>query len=218
MQVSVKALLVTLLLVLPLAAGAQSTAYVTDDLRLNLRSGPGNQYRILELLPSGTAVQVLERGQEWTRVRAGGTEGWMRSSYLQSQPAAAVRLGQVSEELARLQEQNAGLTEALEATQQELQAAVAEAETLRAENETMSRRLEQASRGLELADENQALKKQVIDLEREVQDLTNETRRLSDRSRQDWFVVGAGVMAFGMLVGIVVTRIRWRRRNSWGDL
>lgn len=218
MHVSVKALLVALLLALPLAAGAQSTAYVTDDLRLNLRSGPGNGFRIIQMLPTGTPVQVLERDGEWTRVRAGDNEGWMRSNYLQPQPAAAVRLEDVSEELATLREQNAGLSEALEATQEELQAAVAEAQELREENDAMARRLEQASEGLELADENQALKKQVIDLEREVQDLTNEARRLSDRSRQDWFVVGAAVMAFGMLVGIIVTRIRWRRRSSWGDL
>ncbi|UEX77493.1 TIGR04211 family SH3 domain-containing protein [Sediminicurvatus halobius] len=218
MQGFFKALLFAVLFGVVGAAGAQSTAYVTDELRLNLRSGPGNEYRILQLLPSGTPVQVLERGNEWTRVRSGGNEGWMRTSYLQSQPAAAVRLEEATEELARLREQNAGLQEALEATRVELESTVAEVQSLRDENEAMSRRLEQASEGLELADENQALKKQVIDLEREVQDLTNETRRLSDRSRQDWFVVGAGVMAFGMLVGIIVTRIRWRRRSSWGDL
>lgn len=218
MQASIKAALLALLFALSGTAVAQSTAYVTDEMRLNLRSGPGNQYRIVQLLPSGTPVQVLERGDEWTRVRAGDEDGWMRSSYLQPEPAAALRLEEATEELEELRTQNAGLQEALNATREELEATVAEAEALREENETLSRRVDEAAEGLELADENQALKKETIDLEREVQDLTNETRRLSDRSRQDWFVVGAAVMAFGMLVGIIVTRIRWRRRSSWGDL
>ena len=82
----------------------------------------------------------------------------------------------------------------------------------------MRQRLQEADAGLELADENQALRKDIVDLERQVQDLAREKNRMTDHGRRDWFIAGAGVIVFGMVLGIALTRIRWRRRGSWGDL
>ena len=185
-------------------AAAQTTAYVTDALEITLRSGQGNDYRIIRLLRSGAELEVLQRGETWTRVRAGDDTGWVRSLYLQPEPVAAVRLERASERLERL---NAEL-EALRTANRELES----------DNQRMSQRLQEADEGLRLADENKALRKQVIDLERRVQDLARESERMADRERQDWFIAGAGVIVFGMLLGILVTRIRWRKRTSWGDL
>ncbi len=65
-----------------LPAGAVQTASTTDA--LNLRSGPGSSYGILEVMPSGTAVTVLEDdGSGWVQVRsASGQEGYCSREYL----------------------------------------------------------------------------------------------------------------------------------------
>lgn len=208
-------------LVLSGAAGtvqAQTAAYVTDQLEITLRSGQGNDYRILRMLTAGTEVQVLERGSDWTRVQAGSQQGWVRSAFLQAEPAAATRLERATERLSTVSERNQALTASVEDLETALAALSARAQELEQENQRMQIRLQEAAEGLELADENQALSKDLIDLERQVQDLRQEAARMADRSRQDWFIAGAAVIAAGMLIGILMTRIRWRRRSNWSDL
>ena len=63
------------------------TFYVTDSFRISFRSGPGIENRILKFLHSGAQVEVLETGEEWTRVRlldpeGGELTGWVLSRYL----------------------------------------------------------------------------------------------------------------------------------------
>ena len=199
-------------------AQAQTAAYVTDQLEITLRSGQGNDYRILRMLPAGAELQVLERGSEWTRVQAGDQQGWVRSAYLQEQPAALTRLERASERLAVVSERNQSLNATVEELQATVEALTEHARELEQANHRMQLRLQEATEGLQLADENQALRKDLIDLEREAQDLRQAASRMADRSRQDWFIAGAGVIAAGMLIGILMTRIRWRRRTSWSDL
>lgn len=199
-------------------AQAQTAAYVSDSLEITLRSGQGNDYRILRMLPSGTEVQVLERGTEWTRVQASNQQGWVRSVFLQEQPGAEQRLARATDRLALLSERNQSLSD----TVAELESTVAvlseHARELEQDNHRMQLRLQEAAEGLAFADENQALRKDLIDLERETQNLRQEVIRMADRSRQDWFLAGAGVIAAGMLIGILMTRIRWRRRTGWSEL
>lgn len=201
------------------SAYAGPTRYVTDEFTITLRSGAGNQYRILKLLPTGTPVEVLEAGNGWTRVDAGnGRRGWVPSQYLISQPPAADRLQRVSTELAQMHVQDSHIKQQMAESQQQLAQAHNRIQALSSERARLIQQLDEAREGFKLATENKQLKKQVIDLERRLQDLAHETERLSERSRQDWFLVGAGVLLAGILVGIIMTRIRWRRRSSWADL
>ena len=50
------------------AVGAE-TSWVKDELRLNLRSGPGNEYRIKGYIKTGDAVTVLSRREGWVQIR-----------------------------------------------------------------------------------------------------------------------------------------------------
>ncbi|PZA00728.1 TIGR04211 family SH3 domain-containing protein [Gammaproteobacteria bacterium 2W06] len=199
-------------------AMAQTTAYVTDALEITLRSGQGNDYRILRLLESGEQLEVLQRGETWTRVRAGNDEGWVRSVYLDAEPGAAARLEQAVSQRDALRDENRDLSEQVAALESQVEDLSSENERLREDNQRMTERLQEADEGLQLADENQALRKEVLDLERQVNDLSREANRAADQESRDWFIAGAGVIVFGMLLGILVTRIRWRRRSNWSEL
>lgn len=50
--------------------------------RVNLRSGPGTGYGVLETLAGGTEVEVLDSARGWLRLRPldGGPVGWMAAS------------------------------------------------------------------------------------------------------------------------------------------
>jgi len=92
--------LLVLLVALPAVA---EPAWVSGEVRLNLRSGAGNQYRILGVLKTGDALQVLERSEKWTKVRtAEGKEGWIPGGYLNPQPPPAIRLEELEVEVASL--------------------------------------------------------------------------------------------------------------------
>jgi SH3 domain protein len=130
------------------AAGAAhaETAWVKDELRLNLRTGPGVQFRIVGSVETGNSVDVLERGESWTRVQVhGGAEGWIPAGYLQTERPAAMRLSALEQETAELRQQVEELS--------------AQAERLRQENaELGGRDGEQRSRIEQLTRENLELK------------------------------------------------------------
>lgn len=69
----------------PAPAPAPGTATVTqpNNSFVNLRSRPHSEEdNVIAKIPSGTVVEVLERGDTWCRIRVNGQEGWMISWYL----------------------------------------------------------------------------------------------------------------------------------------
>jgi SH3 domain protein len=47
--------------------------------------------------------------------------------------------------------------------------------------------------------------------------LTDENATLKDSTRMDWFIRGAAVSLVAFLIGILMTRIRWKKQESWGS-
>lgn len=102
-----------------------NAAWISGNVRLNLRSGAGNDYRILGNLETGDEVEVLERGKRWTRIRSSdGTVGYIPGGYLEDDAPAEVRAKQLEAEVAEL-------TSRLTSTE-------GEAKTLRTQNEALS--------------------------------------------------------------------------------
>ena len=67
--------------------------YVRDELRINMRTGPGTQYRILKALASGDKVSRLDSSGDWIQVRTPeGLEGWVPGGYLSPEPPASLAL------------------------------------------------------------------------------------------------------------------------------
>ena len=58
----------------------------------------------------------------------------------------------------------------------------------------------------------------VEEAEQALEDAKAENRRLASRSNREWFVIGALVVIFGILVGLILPRIRWKKKSSWGEL
>ena len=69
-----------------LSAGAASAAVVTRD--LNLRSGPGTRYAVIDTMPAGAHVAVLGCGGAWCRVGWRGAQGFASARYLAGDGAA----------------------------------------------------------------------------------------------------------------------------------
>ena len=54
-----------------------------------------------------------------------------------------------------------------------------------------------------------------MSLERELQTVQQENEGLKDRTARDWFMVGAAVVLLGIIVGLIIPRIRWRKKSNW---
>jgi len=221
----VKILLGFVLLVLVNGLAAAETRYVSDRLEIQMRTGKGNQYRILRMLPSGTPLEVLETDQEngYSRVRTpSGVEGWVLSRYLMKGRAARDRLADAEKKLAQLELENRKLKAEL-ADLRKAKGGLDQARSqLSRENRKLSQQLEEikrtASSALAIDAENKELKSRIVAYERQLQTLQQENDSLKDRTARDWFMVGAGVVLLGIIIGLIIPRIRWRRKSSWDTL
>ena len=79
------------------------TMYVTDIFKVTLRSGQSTKNDIIRMLPSGTALEVLEadKASGYTKVRTpSGKEGWILTRYLMATPSARARIASAENKLA----------------------------------------------------------------------------------------------------------------------
>lgn len=55
----------------------------TNGSRLNVRSGPGTKFKVINTLANGTSLTVLESSGNWRRIKAfNGVTGWVSNNYL----------------------------------------------------------------------------------------------------------------------------------------
>jgi SH3 domain protein len=78
-------------LILP-AVSKADTVYVSEECEITMRTSPGNDRKIISMIKSGNAMEILEKGPEWSMVRIpSGKEGWVLNRYITtSQPSAMV--------------------------------------------------------------------------------------------------------------------------------
>nr|WP_245245506.1 TIGR04211 family SH3 domain-containing protein [Methylocaldum sp. RMAD-M] len=217
-------ILFVLILSAPVTIYAAEKAYVTDRLEVQLRRGQSLQHKIVRMVPSGTAVNVLEKnpqtGYSFVRLDS-GEEGWILSRYLSDQPIAINQLDEMTKKLETALEENKRLKSELstvtsgkqstDKTAQQLQA-----ETTRLNTELMA--IRQASANvLQIQAERDMLRESVIKLERELDTIRREKQALDEDHRQDWFMIGAGVLFGGIVLGVVLPRMSWRKKSAWGS-
>lgn len=57
-------------------------AGIINDNGVNVRSGPGTDYSILNTLTKGTAVTILETRGDWQQIQYGNLKGWVTSRFI----------------------------------------------------------------------------------------------------------------------------------------
>jgi SH3 domain protein len=203
-----------------------ATRYVTDALEVTLRTGESNRYRIIRMLPSGTPVEVLgvNEATDYARVRMeDGTVGYILERELQDEPAARTRVAELEKRLAELQAEPDALAARLAALQAEYARMDSDFRKVQQENLRLTQELaiirHASTNILDITSDRDRLRIQVGELTRERADLKQANRDLGNQTHQRWFLIGAGVILVGILIGIFLPHLRFRRqRNSWGSL
>jgi SH3 domain protein len=84
---------------------AAPTAWVTGRLRIYVRRGPTDEYKVIGTVSDGDRIAVLERRDDKAHVQVeGGLTGWIDASYVSEEPPSFVRAGQLEVEVSNLRE------------------------------------------------------------------------------------------------------------------
>lgn len=211
-------------LLIALSASATSNAaeaWISDKLTVPVRSGPSNSHRILHRgLPSGTQLTILDRDSDsdFVEIRtSGGTEGWLPSQYLVSEPIARDRLVVANRRIAELIKSNeqqrvrlasltAGKSE-VDSSNSALQRQVAALQQELAEIKRIS------ASALELSEKNLELNELNARLREEVDDLVSSLNTLEDNAQQRWLMIGGGLVLVGLALGYAIKARP--RRSAW---
>ncbi|MDP1558221.1 MAG: TIGR04211 family SH3 domain-containing protein [Nitrosomonas sp.] len=212
------------LLLLPILAQAE-TRYVTDQLEITLRSGPGNSHAIQRMVASGSALTVLERDIDngYSRVQtSGGIEGWVLSRFLIAEPSARRQLERLSSQLSNTKVEKgvsiSAQVRAIRTAHDNVAKRIIELET---DNKKLEDELEHikhtATNVLAIDEQNKMFQQQLIDTEAKVRVLQQENYELNSNKERDWFVAGAIVLFSGLIIGLIMSRIQGRKRSRYSD-
>ncbi len=202
---------------LALPAGAKSV-YVVDQLLIGVHERKARESAILELLPSGTRLEIVKRENDFVRVKTpGGTSGWVDGKYLMSEKPARVSL-------AELETQHQKVKQSVATAREELK-------TLRAKS---GKSVDESTREelRMLRSENTELKETIASAESQLTELARAqaartaaavpeepaaTGQLSLRQiaiePATWAVLGA-VLVLGLVRGTYLMDYRQRRRHG----
>ena len=199
------------------ANGLAETMYVTDVLKLTLRSGPSTEHKILSVVESGQQIELLEPGEDWSLVRiASGKEGYVLTRYLMPDPTHNVRLEQLQTKHKALMLQAATLLEentSLKKEDRQLKSTLGSNDkTLKKLRVDYEKLKAGSAEYIELKEKYKTASGQLAEQTKRAETLDEELRSIEINQYIKWFLAGSGVLLVGFIVGFSARR--GRRRPS----
>lgn len=180
--------------------------YVGDITKLNLRSGKGVKYGVIQTLDSGEKVTLLSTANGWTKIGTmDGNEGWVASKYLTGEKPANIKIENLSIQM--------------ESMQEKLEMAALENQKLQEENISLTTRLNEISIKLGNAEKSfntlQTDSKEYLTLKNKYDTIALEVtaKDLKIKSLEEkvddqyvsivvkWSLTGAGILLVGFFLG-----------------
>jgi SH3 domain protein len=191
------------------------TMYVSDILKLTLRTGPSIENKIISVIESGQMMEVIKFGDEWSQVQLpNGKEGWVLSRYLTTSETHNIKLerleakhknlmiqaAELLEENNRLEAENKRVSTEFNANQKQLVKMKADYEALKTE----------AAEFLTLKTNYKRAASQLAEQTAKAKQLEEELSSLEMNTYIKWFLAGSGVLIVGFLIGFSTKRQRRR--------
>ena len=188
------------------------TRYVTDLIFTPIRTGPGGDYRIINKgLPSGTQVTYYGTTDDgvWAEVETrGGTRGYLRVQYLQTDIPRANQLNALEAELAATQERASTLQQNLDEAMEQLTSGDSEMSSTTAALAETRAELGEIKRisanAIQLDQLTKELTGKLEDASARNDLLTLENARLEDRVASNQHLQGALSVIAGILIALLI--------------
>lgn len=201
---------------------AAESVWVSDQFEVMLRTGPNTSNAIQLMVDSGTELEVLEEDADagYTRVRTGGgTEGWVLTRYLMAEPSARQQLETLTQQLTSANAEGSSMGSQLSAIRGEYDSATGQIRQLEQEKASLQSQVDEitqkAANTLAIDRQNQNLQQQLTDAEIKVSILEQENDALSGQTTRNWFITGALVLFGGVLLGLILPRMKFQRRSRY---
>jgi len=218
---------ITFFLILSLSSSlsAKTIQYVSDDLTIPMRSGTTTAHKILKFLNSGMALEIIEFSDDKKHalvvpVEDASRTGWVETRLLMQDKSAREQLELAKKKIQSIKERQTEMKKQLSERQRqnsELQNIQAKLENrIQKLQDTLSSLRKNASDPIRIADENEQLRQQLASAKIKAEELTQENIILGDQNIKQWFMIGAVVSIGSLILGILLTRIRWKKKESWG--
>jgi SH3 domain protein len=220
-----KLIVLSLLLCFTPLVQAETVRYVSDNLAAAVRAGAGDRFKIVRMLPGGSAVTVLQVDEKsgYSLVRPNeGMRGWILTRELIDTPSARQSLTSVQQALEQVKSENARLQQEIAKLAPGGGDILSRYQQLLEENERLGQELARLRKltgsNLNLDEQNRILQERVVDLERELQIAQQERQSLADSRQNTLFLLGAGVLLAGLVLGWILPGRSGARSNPWGEL
>ncbi|MDT0178247.1 TIGR04211 family SH3 domain-containing protein [Enterobacter sp. BRE11] len=183
---------------------ADEKRYISDELSTWIRSGPGDQYRLLGKLNAGEEVQLVQTNNDTNYGQIRDSEGrtaWIPLSQLSAEPSLRTRVPQLEQQVKDLTAKLGNIDNSWNQRTAEMQNKVANSDSV--------------INGLK--EENQKLKNELIVAQKKV---NAANVQLDDKQRtiiMQWFMYGGGVLGVGLLLGLVLPHMvpRRKKKDRW---
>ncbi len=196
---------------------ADSYVYITDQVDIPMRSDKSFADNILRSLPSGSKMAIIQATEDgWTQVKIDGVTGWVISRYLSNHEPARAQLEKLRQSynankliITKQSERNKELEEQVLKLRNENTKLSVQGSKFKSEKEHVEQVYKDA---LKLEHANEKLKSKALELKSEIQLLKSNQTIDKDASSRNWFIVGAIVLFFGIIIGFILPNFINRRR------
>ncbi len=196
--------------------------WVSDQFEVMLRTGPSTNNAIELMVSSGTELEFLEEDAEsgYSRVMtSGGTEGWVLSRYLMAESGAREQLMTITQQLTNAEAEGTSMGSQLGDIRREYEAAqrrISELERDKAEMQTELDKIRRtAANVLAIDNQNMSLQQKLAAAETTMSVLEQENYELGSQSMRNWFISGALVLFGGLVLGLILPKVRWTKRSGY---
>jgi SH3 domain protein len=210
-----KLIIATLLTLVSLSSFAKETRYISDDVSIFMHSGPGTQYRIIGTIKAGEAVTYLQTnaGSNYVQITTSKNKtAWIDGASLSRQVSLKIRTPKLQAELAKTKQALAKINGKNSAAMAELTAANSDE---LAEKEAGI--AAQSNNIASLTAENTALTAEAVRLRNENEQLSTRLDTKEEDEQHRFILLGALILAAGLIAGLIIPSIRFRRKknNGW---
>jgi SH3 domain protein len=202
-------------LLLAAATGSAETQYVTQNLTITLRTGPGTDRKIIAFPSAGDPLEVVTPGEEYSEVRTrSGKQGFVLTRYLtHREPPDRVlarlkgQYDQILEKYETLKQKSSQLSGSNEGLSGELATTKRALEQLTAEHETLKRESKQY---LELKAKYTKAVKDAAEARTKSEKVDKELQQLYSSQINTGLLYGGGLIVLGFITGFIVKRPKRR--------
>lgn len=165
---------------------AEETRYVSDELNTWVRSGPGDNYRLVGTVNAGEEVTLLQSDANYGQIKdSSGRTAWIPLKELNTTPSLRTRVPDLENQVKTLTDKLNNIDTTWNQRTADMQQKVAQSDSI--------------INGLK--EENQKLKNELIVAQKKV---SAANLQLDDKQRtiiMQWFMYGGGVLGIGLLLG-----------------